>query len=139
MITKNKGLTLIELMIVVAIVGIIGAFAFPSYQNQVRRSNRTDAYTALTQMANQQEKWYLANNTYTDGADGPADLGRTEAPPGIFLTDEGYYQLTIPPGDPTTAFTLTATAVAGGTQAADTGCTALTLTSTGLKTPPECW
>lgn len=134
MITKNQGLTLIELMIVLAIVGIIGAIAFPSYQNQVRRSNRTDAYTALTQMANQQEKWYLANNTYTTNA---ANLGRmlTGA---IFLTDEGYYQLTIPTGN-ATAFTLTATAVASSTQAGDTACTPLTLTSTGQKTPAQCW
>lgn len=138
MITKNQGLTLIELMIVVAIVGIIGAIAFPSYQDHVRRSNRTDAYTALTQMANQQEKWYLANNTYTTNA---ANLGRT-ATGGIFLTDEGYYQLTIPTGDATT-FTLTATAVAGSTQVGDnqggTACTPLTLTSTGQKTPAQCW
>lgn len=134
MMTKNQGLTLIELMIVLAIVGIIGAIAFPSYQNYVRRSNRTDAYTALTQMANQQEKWYLANNTYTTNA---ANLGRTLTG-AIFLTDEGYYALTIPVAN-TTAFTLTATAVAGGTQAADTACAPLTLTSTGQKTPAQCW
>ncbi len=134
MITRNQGLTLIELMIVLAIVGIIGAIAFPSYQNYVRRSNRTDAYTALTQMANQQEKWYLANNTYTTN---PANLGRT-ARGGVFLTDEGYYALTIPVAN-TTAFTLTATAVTGGPQAADTACVPLTLTSTGEKTPAQCW
>ena len=78
MIKRSKGMTLIELMIAVAVVGILATIAYPSYQNQVRRSNRADAITALTAMANAQERFYLANNTYaTDHAAAwvPRDAG----------------------------------------------------------------
>ncbi len=132
MIERSKGITLIELMIALAVVGILAAIAYPSYQNQVRRSNRADAITALTAMANAQERFYLANNTYA-----------TTTPPLGFAAGagnslRGFYTLTVAAAN-ATQFTLTATAVAGGSQAGDTGCTVLNLTSTGQKTPANCW
>jgi type IV pilus assembly protein PilE len=132
MIKWSKGMTLIELMIAVAVVGILSAIAYPSYQNQVRRSNRADAITALTSMANAQERFYLASNTYTTNT---TSLGFAA---GTGNSQRGFYTLAVPIGD-TTTFTITATAVAGRPQASDTGCTALSLTSTGVKTPPTCW
>jgi type IV pilus assembly protein PilE len=132
MIKWSKGMTLIELMIAVAVVGILAAIGYPSYQNQVRRSNRADAITALTAMANAQERFYLANNTYTTST---ASLGYAA---GTGNSQRGFYTLTVPTGN-TTTFTVTATAVAGRAQASDTGCTVLSLTSTGVKTPPTCW
>lgn len=135
MIKRSKGMTLIELMITVAVVGILAAIAYPSYQNQVRRSNRADAITALTAMANAQERFYFPNNTYA-GTTPPLGFPVPVAPAGN--SQRGFYVLTVTPAS-TTAFTLTATAVAGGPQASDTGCTVLTLNSTGTKTPATCW
>jgi len=143
MINRSKGMTLIELMITVAVVGILATIAYPSYQNQVRRSNRADAITALTAMANAQERFYLANNTY---ADTTPPLGFPAPVPPAGNSQRGFYTLAVPaqvpPGVPVNfliAFTVTATAVAGGPQAGDTGCTPLTLNSTGIKTPAACW
>jgi prepilin-type N-terminal cleavage/methylation domain-containing protein len=90
MIKRSKGMTLIELMIAVAVVGILATIAYPSYQNQVRRSNRADAITALTAMANAQERFYLANNTYaatTPPLGFPATAGNSQL---------GFYSLAVP-------------------------------------------
>lgn len=132
MIKRSKGMTLIELMIAVAVVGILATIAYPSYQNQVRRSNRADAITALTAMANAQERSFLGNNTYT------TDTTLLGFAAGTGNSQRGFYTLTVPTGNAIT-FTITATAVAGGPQAGDTGCTPLTLNSTGIKTPAACW
>ena len=133
MMNTNKGFTLIELMIVVAIIGIIGAIAYPSYDSYMKKSRRADAKIALTGMADNQERFYLQNNTYTTNT---ANVGGTG-------TDENFYVLSIDGAD-VNGFTLRATAVAGGPQASDNttnhgDCTVMTLSSTGAKTPVACW
>ena len=130
---KNTGFTLIELMIVVAIIGIISAIAYPSYDGYMKKSRRSDAKVGLTAMADKQERFYLQNNTYTTNA---ANVGGTG-------TDENWYVLSIDSAD-VNGFALTATAVAAGPQAADTttssgDCTVMQLDSTGAKTPAACW
>jgi type IV pilus assembly protein PilE len=130
---KNTGFTLIELMIVVAIIGIISAIAYPSYDDYMKKSRRSDAKVGLTAMADKQERFYLQNNTYTNNT---ANVGGT-------ATDENWYVLSIDSAD-VNGFALTATAVAGGPQATDTttsagNCTVLTLDSTGARTPTACW
>ena len=62
----QKGVNLIELMIVVTIVAILGAIAYPSYRNQLMRSHRSEAKAALLQIQVAQEKWFLQNNAYTN-------------------------------------------------------------------------
>ena len=64
--TRQRGFTLIELMIVVVILGVIAAFAIPSYQDHLRKSKRSDARAALSDLAARQEQYFLDNKTYTD-------------------------------------------------------------------------
>ncbi len=60
-----RGITLLELMIVVVIISILTAIAYPNYREYVTRAKRTEAKAALLQIATQQERFYLQNNTYT--------------------------------------------------------------------------
>lgn len=62
---KQQGFSLIELMIVVAIVGILAAIAYPSYQNYVLRSGRADGQAKLMEILQAQERFYSQNQTYT--------------------------------------------------------------------------
>ena len=74
---KNSGFTLIELMIVVAIVGILAAIAYPNYIDSVRKSRRSLAKAALMEAAQKQEAFYARNATYTANL---ADLGYPDSP-----------------------------------------------------------
>ena len=92
----SKGFTLIELMIVVAIVGILAAIAYPAYTDNTRKARRADAQSVLMGLASAMERFYTENNTYT----GAGASGNTGAP-GIYATEapiDGstkYYDLTI--------------------------------------------
>ncbi len=66
---KMRGVTLIELVVVVAIVALLATIAIPSYRQFVLRSHRAEAKSALLNLAAAQEKFYLQNNTYTDALD----------------------------------------------------------------------
>jgi type IV pilus assembly protein PilE len=134
MIRKQRGVTLMELMVVLVVIGILTAIAYPSYRAQVRRSNRTEARVALEQTAGALEKCYTRYMAYNDMANCPVanqfDGGGTVATP------KGYYQLSAPTLDGT-QFTVRADAQGG--QASDTGCTRLELDQTGNRTPANCW
>ncbi|MBN9287756.1 MAG: hypothetical protein BGO43_10405 [Gammaproteobacteria bacterium 39-13] len=127
-----KGFNLIELIIVVTIIGILAAIAFPAYQEHLIRSRRADGQTALMNMAALMEHYYTENNTYI-GAN-PTTLGITNA------SQQGYYTVSVSASTATT-YTLTATPVAGGPQANDSTCGALTITNTNAKgpNPTTCW
>lgn len=124
---KQRGMTLIELVVVMLVVSILASVAISSYRRTVIRANRVDGTSALLRVAAAQEKLYIVNNTYASTALLPA---------GLTTSDRGYYTLTVAPdasGFLTQGFVLTATPVAGGPQAADAGCTTLTLDNTGTR------
>lgn len=128
---RQYGFSLIELMIVVVIVGIIAAFAYPSYQEQVRKTRRSDCSGALVSLGNAMERFYTVNNTYLGAAAGGANTGA----PAIFST-----ACPVDGGNPTYNLTiLAATASTYSVQAAPTGpqagdqCGSFTMTNTGLK------
>lgn len=116
-----QGFTLIELMIVVAIVGILAAIAYPSYQEQVRQSRRADAQAVLLESAQFMERFFTVNSTYA-GAALPTGLQQSPKDGGT-----ARYNLTIPAQTAST-FTLQATP-----QVADPNCGNLTITQAGIK------
>ncbi len=133
-----NGFTLPELLIVVAIIGILASVAYPSYLSQVRKGRRSDALQGLAQLQQAQEHWRANNPSYA-----PNSLLTTAWPEGLGIastTAGAYYTLAIGEAPSGTAYT--ASAVARDSQAADTGCTTLTVTvdkGTATNTPALCW
>jgi type IV pilus assembly protein PilE len=126
--TINQGFTLIELMIAVAIVAILTAIALPSYQSYVQKSRRADAITALSALQLAEEKWRASNLTYTTALSSPpSGLGISS------LSGGGYYTIAVASAS-ATGYTLTATPVAGTSQASDTSCPLMTIVQTGGNT-----
>jgi len=127
----SKGFTLIELMIVVAIIGILGSIAYPSYIDHVTRSNRSEGQRELSRLANLQEQFIVDSKAYTSDM---TELGLATDP---YLTENGYYSIDAVVVGST--FTLTATAQ-GSQYTNDSACKTLTITDTGKKTPTsDCW
>lgn len=124
---KSQGFTLIELMIVVAIVGILAAVALPAYREHVRKAQRAEAQAVLLEAAQFMERWFTTNNTYV-GAVLPAAL--QTSPKGAVTT---RYQIA-PSAVTATTFTLTATQLIG-----DTSCGNFTLTQTGQRGHTGTW
>ena len=124
------GLTLIELMVVVAIIAILAAIGYPMYSDQVRKARRTDARSALQQIALAQERYFTTHGSYT------ATLSNLDLPSTLTDgdTEEGYYNLSVVvSGAGSDTFQLTATPVANKSQADDGDCTSLTLDQAGSK------
>lgn len=141
MMTKQSGFTLIELMIVVAIIGLIAAIGYPSYQRHMQDARRSEAHVALLRMADLQERFYLQNNTYADaGAEASVGGTSSEAHQDYDAngTPDPLYDLEIVSGDANT-YELLATPTAIGPQTNDADCQEIRLTSAGAKTPVECW
>lgn len=131
---RQRGFTLIELMVTVAVVAILAAIALPSFLGQLQKSRRSDGKQALLAVAQNMEKYFTENSRYTTApGNGTCPGSAVVASP----SPEGYYAITGVCAD--NAFTLTATAQ--GAQASDTHCATLTYTSLQVKggTNSDCW
>lgn len=140
--TRTAGFTLVEMMVVVAIATILFAVAIPSYMTYVRQSRRTEARTAVLDLAGREERFFSTNGaTYSVTA---GQLGYAALPAAV---GSGYYQLTVcvpananctaglgmpnPPAAP--SYTIVATPVAGQSQVNDVQCTAFAVDSLGQQ------
>lgn len=125
-----KGFTLIELMITVAIIGILSSIALPMYNDYLTRVSRGDCTNALERMAGKQEELVLRMNG-GNYASAVTNIGGSG-------TKSNYYEVSVVSSS-ASGYVLQCDAVAGGPQASDATCTTMTLSSTGLKSPAECW
>lgn len=127
----QRGMTLIELLTVVAIVAILGTIALNSYRSSVLRSNRAEGAATLLKVQAAQEKFYLNERAYSNS------LSQLKIPAN---TERGLYQIRL---SNVGAVTYTATATAINGQAADTECATLSIDETGNRTPSpatsRCW
>jgi type IV pilus assembly protein PilE len=139
---KSAGFTLVELLVAMVIASILAAIAIPAYSNYVRKSRRTDAKSALLDMASLEERYFSTSNTYSVST---TELGYSGTWP--ITVGSSYYTIAAPTvtAATTTApatYTLVATAI--GDQTKDAPCQTFTLTSTGVQsaTPDPtstCW
>jgi len=135
----SRGFTLIEMMVVVAIIGILAAIAYPSYQEHVRKARRADAQAALMELAQFMERHYTANGRYLTAANAAPTLPFAEAPKD---GSSKFYTLSFTATPTASAYTLQA---APKNAMANDSCGTLTLAHTGAKgqkagaTLAECW
>lgn len=140
---RAGGFTLVELMVTIVVASILISIAVPAYQAQVRKSRRTDARTALMDLATREERYYSVNNDYSNSAL-QLGYGTGDAQIKDLTVGNGYYQVTVdnqiaaPPKR--AAFTITATAF--GSQSKDAQCQTFVVDQSGTQTSApatDCW
>jgi type IV pilus assembly protein PilE len=136
---KSSGFTLIELVIAMVIVSILATIAIPAYSTYVRKARRTDAKTALLDMASLEERYFSVNNSYSSTA---TDLGYASFPAAV---GSGYYTVSVSnvnAATTTSTATYTLTATPTGDQLNDTKCLSFSVTQAGLQSSSPsttCW
>jgi type IV pilus assembly protein PilE len=144
---RQRGFTLIELMIVVVIAAILVGIAVPSYTSQVRKSRRTDARNALMDIAAREERFLSVTNAYSQT---PSDIGWSgPAWPQTLVNQYYTVKVEVPnPNTPAVANSFLITATTAGIQVGDTACTTFTvnqigpqkaLDSGGANADATCW
>jgi len=145
----HAGFTLVELMVTVALLAVLVAIAMPVYTREIQKSRRTDARSAVLDLAGREERFFSLANNYSQL---PTDLGYAGAFPQ--LVGSGYYTITVTVPDPAfvaaggigPSFVITATPV--GTQVNDTDCQSFSdnqigkqssLNSAPADSTPICW
>lgn len=138
----KNGFSLIEVLIVVAILGILAAIAIPAVTKYVTDARRSDGKVALMEAAQIMERYFTNNYNYGEVIDGSysgANIPNT--------SEQGYYALTVNAAD-ATVFTISATPVSGGKMASDTLCATLRINHLGqrrafnsadVETTEDCW
>lgn len=139
---KTRGFSLIELLITVAVLGIVAAIAVPSYSAYVQKSRRADAMSALLGLQLKMEKFRGNCATYPDTLDAADDCAAGEIEYSATSTD-GHYTIDIPAAAGN-SYTLRAVPANGSVQASDTTCNDMRIVvGTGnpriSKTPAACW
>ena len=127
---RSLGFTLIELMVAVAVVGILAGLAWPSYRNYVMRANRSAAQQFMLDIANREEQYMLDARSYATGSTALTSLNLT-----VPTAVSPNYTLSVAAvTGPPVGYLITATAI--GNQLSDGD---LTLSSAGTKTPTSKW
>ena len=139
---RDAGVTLIELMIVIIVLGVLAAVGVPTYRQYMLRTHRTEAKSALLRIAADQERFYLQNNRYAT-----TFVELNTFPGGV--SENSVYTLTLAVPTPLTAFTASAAPRAGGgtngvDQTVDAECATFTINAQGIRTAApnpngRCW
>jgi len=137
---RSGGFSLVELIIVIAIIGILAGVAIPSYNSYMLKSRRVDGTAFLIEVASEQVRFYSEYNRYTNtmselgyGTEDTAD------------SEEGMYTVTITTEANNSRYSLTAAPAAGSPQLKDTACGSFTLNSSeqrsvsGTASAADCW
>jgi type IV pilus assembly protein PilE len=139
--SRVAGFTLIELMIVVVIIAILASIAVPAYTSSVRKSRRTEAKTALADLAAREERYFATQNVYSaspaalqyGAGSWPVSIGTYYSISNVTATAAATTTTTTTPG----TYTLQITPSAGSPQLSDTACRTFQMDQTGKQTSQD--